>query len=230
LLIISEPHTPMLVLIVHPNRIIQIALSKLVNSIPGCHATKALANFDEASAFLSHSEEKLDLILIEPDHAKAGSISHLVGLTGAKIIIIANDDTSAEVEGWIREGARGVLGPAADDDQLEKAMAKVSQGEYWLNRDVTSRILSAMGHAQELSEEQHLISQLTAKEKLVIKAIVNGGGQTLRETALKLNISENTVRNHLTSIYGKLGIANRLELFVFAQKFMSETGQLAEAR
>ena len=63
--------------------------------------------------------------------------------------------------------------------------------------------------------------QLTAKEKLVIKALIEGQGQTLRATAQGLNISENTVRNHLTSIYAKLGVANRLELFVFAQRFMA---------
>jgi DNA-binding CsgD family transcriptional regulator len=55
----------------------------------------------------------------------------------------------------------------------------------------------------------------------VVKAVLDGGGKTLRETAKDLEISENTVRNHLRSIYSKLDLANRLELFVFAQQHFS---------
>ena len=118
---------------------------------------------------------------------------------------------------------RGVLGRDADFGQLAKAMSKVYAGEFWLNRAATSRILSAFGSAKELTPEQAKIALLTAKEKLVVQALVNGGGQTLRSTAKNLNISENTVRNHLTSIYSKLALANRLELFVFAQQHLSNS-------
>ena len=210
------------VLIVHPNRIIQIALSNLVNSLADFHVTATMNNCAQTMEYLARSEERIDLILIDPSNLASGAITSLVGMTAAKIMLIANDDGMAEIDGWVREGVRGILGPSADVEQFEKALQKVCQGEYWLNRDLTSRILSGLSHAQELTPEQSSIAQLTAKEKLVIKAIVNGGGQTLRETALKLNISENTVRNHLTSIYSKLGIANRLELFVFAQRFMAD--------
>ena len=210
------------VLIVHPNRIIQIALSNLVNSLADFNVTATMNSCAQTMDYLARSEERIDLILIDPSNIASGAITSLVGMTAAKIMLIANDDSMVEIDGWVREGARGILGPSADVEQFEKALQKVCQGEYWLNRDLTSRILSGLSHAQELTPEQSSIAQLTAREKLVIKAIVNGGGQTLRETALKLNISENTVRNHLTSIYSKLGIANRLELFVFAQRFMAD--------
>ncbi len=209
------------VLIVHPNRIIQIALSHLVSSFADFRVTVTMNNCAQTMDYLAHSEERIDLILIDPSSIASGALTRLIAMTAAKIMLITNDDSMVEIDGWVREGARGILGPSADIEQFEKALQKVCQGEYWLNRDLTSRILSSLSHAQELTPEQNLIAQLTAKEKLVIQAVVNGGGQTLRETALKLNISENTVRNHLTSIYSKLGIANRLELFVFAQRFMA---------
>lgn len=210
------------VLIVHPNRIIQIALSNLVNSLAGFRVTATMSNCDQAMDFLARSEDRIDLILIEPFNMESGFLSGLIEMTAAKVMLIANDENLVEIESWVKVGARGILGPNADIEQFEKALNKVCEGEYWLNRDITSRILSGLTHAQELTPAQSMIAQLTAKEKLVIKAIVNGEGQTLRETAMKLNISENTVRNHLTSIYSKLGIANRLELFVFAQRNMAD--------
>lgn len=198
-------------------------MRNLVGGIGGCQVINELGSVDSAVDYLARSEESIDLILVDSAIATSGSIASLVGVTAAKVIIMASDENSLNVDAWVKEGARGVLGPAADEAQFEKALHKVCEGEYWLNRDVTSRILSGLGQAQEQSAEQALISQLTAKEKMVIKALVNGEGQTLRATAQNLSISENTVRNHLTSIYAKLGIANRLELFVFAQRFMIDS-------
>jgi DNA-binding NarL/FixJ family response regulator len=97
----------------------------------------------------------------------------------------------------------------------------VYEGEFWFNRHITSCIFRNLGQTKELSDEQKRIAALTTKEKLVVKAVVDGGGKTLRETAKDLEISENTVRNHLRSIYSKLDLANRLELFVFAQQHFS---------
>ena len=212
----------MRILVAHPIRIVRIALTKLADSVDGCHVVNSFASIDSTVQYLEGSEEAIDLILIDSSIASPGSITRLVGATLAKVIVLSNDENSLNIDGWVKEGVRGVLGPTADEQHFEKALLKVCEGEYWLNRDVTSRILSGIGHAQEQSAEQALIGLLTAKEKLVVKALVNGEGQTLRATAQQLNISENTVRNHLTSIYSKLGIANRLELFVFAQRFMAD--------
>ena len=49
-------------------------------------------------------------------------------------------------------------------------------------------------------------------------ATVTYAGATAKVIAEKLHISEHTLRNHLTSIYDKLGVANRLELFAYAHK------------
>lgn len=211
----------MQLLIVHPINIMRIALSKFVNAIADCRVVCSLGDVSAAIDYLNNSEESIDLILVDSMNVKPTEITRLIEVTAAKVLIISNDDHSPDIDGWVKEGVRGVLSPEADEAQFTKALQKVCQGEYWLNRDVTSRILSGLGGANEPSPEQVLTAQLTAKEKLVIKALVEGQGQTLRATAQGLNISENTVRNHLTSIYAKLGVANRLELFVFAQRFMA---------
>ena len=64
--------------------------------------------------------------------------------------------------------------------------------------------------------EKHV--SLTAREHKVIDAVVEGSGALNVALAQGLFISEHTLRNHLTSIYHKLGVSNRLELYVYAIK------------
>jgi DNA-binding NarL/FixJ family response regulator len=65
------------------------------------------------------------------------------------------------------------------------------------------------------SETEH-INQLSDRERQVIQLI--GLGLRNKQIAAQLNISEVTVRHHLTSIFTKLGVADRLELLVFAHR------------
>jgi DNA-binding CsgD family transcriptional regulator len=66
--------------------------------------------------------------------------------------------------------------------------------------------------------EQKKIAQLTVREREIIALAASNAGATARAIAEKLSISEHTLRNHLTSIYEKLGVANRLELYAYAHQ------------
>ncbi len=209
------------ILIVHPSRIMQSALTRLINTDKNFRVASTFGRGLDLMELLQTSSEQVDIILLDPTAEHSGLISQIAPLTNAKIILLTLDEDSPQLEVWVKEGVRGVLGRDADFGQLLKAMTKVYAGEFWLNRLATSRILSSLGGAKELTPEQARIALLTAKEKIIIQAVVNGAGQTLRSTAILLKISENTVRNHLTSIYSKLALTNRLELFVFVQQHFS---------
>ena len=209
------------ILIVHPSRIIQSALTRLINTDKNFRVASTFGRGLDLMELLQTSSEQVDIILLDPTAEHSGLISQIAPLTNAKIILLTLDEDSPQLEVWVKEGVRGVLGRDADFGQLLKAMTKVYAGEFWLNRLATSRILSSLGGAKELTPEQARIALLTAKEKIIIQAVVNGAGQTLRSIAILLKISENTLRNHLTSIYSKLALTNRLELFVFVQQHFS---------
>ena len=211
------------VLIIHPSGIMQAALRRLIDRPGQVLVTGFATDVDSACELIRNPDHTYDVILLEMTHARAeGSVAKLVEQGNARVIVMSPTDAPAQVDLWIREGARGVLGPAADSDQLYKAMVKVNEGEFWLNRQMTSRILSGINiPARELTPEETRINRLTNKERIVIRAILAGQGQTLRNTAVALEISEHTLRNHLTSIYTKLEVANRLELFVFAQRYFA---------
>lgn len=209
------------ILVVHPSPLVQSALECLVRTDPAYFVVKTFGKGDELANFLTTTTDRFDIVLLSSDEEHPSLMLRISAMSDAKVLLLALEREPTDVESWLKEGARGLINPQADSAQLLKAISKVYAGEFWFNRQITSRIFSGLGQAKELSDEQKRIAELTAKERLVVKAVVDGGGKTLRETAKDLEISENTVRNHLRSIYSKLGLANRLELFVFAQQHLS---------
>jgi DNA-binding NarL/FixJ family response regulator len=171
---------------------------------------------------LTTTTDRFDVVLLNAEQEQPSLMLRIAAMSDAKVLLLALERCPSNIEDWLKVGARGLVHAQADTAELLKAISKVYAGEYWFNRQITSRMIANLGHNNEHTEEQKRIAALTTKEKLVVKAVVDGGGKTLRETAKGLEISENTVRNHLRSIYSKLGLANRLELFVFAQQYFSK--------
>ena len=209
------------VLVVHPSPIVQSALDGLVRQDTSYHVVKTFGRGDELALFLNTTTDRFDVVLLNVEQEQPSLMLRIAAMSDAKVLLLALEREPSNVEDWLKEGARGLVNPQADSAELLKAISTVYAGEFWFNRQMTSRIFSSLGQAKALSDEQKRIAALTAKEKLVVKAVLDGGGKTLRDTAKDLEISENTVRNHLRSIYSKLDLANRLELFVFAQQHFS---------
>lgn len=208
------------ILVVHPSPLVQSALNCMIRTDASFGVVKTFSRGAELADFLTMTTDRFDVVLLSVESEQPSLMLRIAAMTDAKVLLLALENEPLDVEAWIKEGARGLIGTQADFTQLCKAVEKVYAGEFWFNRQITSRIFSGLGQSKELSDEQRKIGELTTKEKLVVRAVVDGGGKTLRETAKDLQISENTVRNHLRSIYSKLGLANRLELFVFAQQHL----------
>jgi two-component system nitrate/nitrite response regulator NarL len=114
-----------------------------------------------------------------------------------------------------------VLDRHASPETFLEAIAKVHQGQLWLDRAATGRVFVALSRqetARAADTKHDRISTLTEREKKIVSCIFENSGDSARTIAEKLHISESTLRNHLTSIYGKLGIANRFELISYAHK------------
>jgi len=121
-------------------------------------------------------------------------------LTVSTILLTAAIQTF-EVTRALQLGARGVVLKESSPEVLLRSIRSVSEGEYW----VGSNILAQFGQLQ--GRETAI---LTARESEVISAIRSGNSN--KEIASKLAISEETVKRHLSNIYAKLGVSSRLEL------------------
>jgi two-component system, NarL family, nitrate/nitrite response regulator NarL len=104
-------------------------------------------------------------------------------------------------------GARGIVLKASPPELLLKSIRAVCDGQFW----VGSEAVTAWARTGQPSSSGF---GLTSREIEIIAAIKEGNSN--REIASKLAISEETVKRHLSNIYGKLGVSSRLELAVLA--------------
>jgi DNA-binding NarL/FixJ family response regulator len=117
----------------------------------------------------------------------------------------------------LQSGARGVLSKGRISD-LEPAIRAVLKGNYWVEgrevENVTSLIAELSGTLAADSPPQSY--GLTAREIEVIGLVTEGCSN--KEVASRLNITEDTVKRHLTNVFDKVGMSTRLELALFALK------------
>ena len=123
--------------------------------------------------------------------------------------------------GFIRQittlGARGILMKEHSAQTLIKAIECVHRGELWMDRSLVATLIGDLqreGEPETITNSHALkIAGLTPREHEVTTLI--GEGLKNKEIARRLFISETTVRHHLTSIFAKLGVSDRLELVIY---------------
>ncbi len=119
----------------------------------------------------------------------------------------------------VAAGARGVVRKEESVEQLLRAIEQVHAGDIWVNRGMIDDIMGLLkGQRAEHDERDARIAGLTQKENEVIAAVLHHRGAKSLVIAESLGISEHTLRNHLTTIYHKLGVHGRLELYVYAKE------------
>ena len=111
-------------------------------------------------------------------------------------------------------GASGLVLKEKAKDVLIKAVEKVYSGDIWFDRMLLKDVLSNISYNTK-SVEENRIKSLTRAERDVIEAF-GKNLTTTKEIANYLHIETSTVDKHLTSIYNKLGVSNRLGLVIYA--------------
>ena len=168
------------------------------------------------------AEFKPDIVLLDLDLKGSSSIDFLPALLQngtSKVVILSANRDQATLAAAVKAGARGVVSKEAPTDDVLAAVRKVHGGELWLDQSLMQALLGQLvAPAPKADPEAQRIASLTAREREVIGMIVQGKGALNKDLAERAFISERTLRNHLTTIYQKLDVANRLELYVYATK------------
>lgn len=164
-----------------------------------------------------------DVIMIDLDlNGENGVdlIPELSRMTSAKILVLTGTRDVAMRDRAMLAGARGVVEKGDTAETILRAIEMIYNGEVWLDRSSTSRIFNEISRKKsEVDDpEQRKIASLTRKERLTAAEIGRDATATTKTIAARLCISENTLRNHLTSIYSKLELSSRLELYVYVNK------------
>lgn len=169
-----------------------------------------------------------DLVLVDLDsEASADVLAELSSQGQAKILVITSSLDPAFHNRAILAGARGVVDKREEVTTLLKAIGKVHEGQMWMDRSATSRIFLELARqkadkAPDL--EASRLNLLTLRERQTVDALMSSPAAPAKVLAKSMSISEHTLRNHLTSIYSKLGVANRTELYAFVQRHRAKNG------
>ncbi len=135
-----------------------------------------------------------------------------------KIIILTTFDDDEYVFSALRYGASGYLLKGISMEELNQAIRKVYEGNAMINQDITAkvvRLFSQMAqNAISIQVEESDTKEIVKNEWKVIQLV--GGGLSNKEIAEKLNFSEGTVRNYLSSTLNKLNLRDRTQLAIWA--------------
>lgn len=208
------------VVVIDEQALVRAGLVTLINTDPGMKVVGEAGELAKAIEIVD--VQKPDIVLLGLNSANGAgpdAISMISKKSEQTRIIMVSSQT--EVDGNIealKHGALGIIFLTDRPENLVKAIRKVNSGEAWVERSLIADILHTISADESGTgnPEGDKIHELTSREKDVIQLI--GRGFKNRQIAEQLNLSETTVRHHLTSIYHKLGVTSRLELLVFANR------------
>jgi len=209
------------ILIVDDHAVIRAGLRLLIETDQRFGVCGEAGNCRDAIS--SAESEQPDLILLDIDLDGDNALECMPTLLRATpasrvLVLTGLSDAGVHAEA-LKAGAMGLVLKEKAADVLLKAIEKVNQGEVWFDRTTMGSVLAEMsrggGRAGE-DPEGAKIASLTDREREVVTLI--GEGLKNRQIAERLFISETTVRHHLTSVFDKLDVADRLELVIYAYR------------
>ncbi len=211
------------ILLVHHFRSFLWGLERVIESAkPPMQVAGAVLTADDAVACLETTKPDVILLDVTYDYQIGlDAIPKIIAKSPAKILMFAGEREANLREAAVLKGARGLVEKSAAPETILNAIRRVHAGELWLDHVSVGRVVVEFARRladQAADPERSKISMLTAREREVVVFAAANPGATAREIAGKLHVSEHTMRNHLNAIYEKLGVGNRVELYVYAQK------------
>ncbi|MCG5220435.1 response regulator transcription factor [Streptosporangium sp. KLBMP 9127] len=193
--------TPIRLLIADDHPVVRDGLSSMFASAPGFEVLGAAA--DGADVVRLAQELRPDVILMDlrmPGMDGLAAIIELARLgVSARVLVLTTYDSDTDVLPAIEAGATGYLLKDSPREELLRGARAAARGESVLSPSVAARLMNRM---------RAPTPQLLSPRELEVLELV-AAGNTNREAAVRLFITEATVKSHLLNIYTKLGVNDR---------------------
>ena len=175
---------------------------------------------NRAEALLLAEKEQPDIILFDLMLGDEDGLEFLPALCdispNSRVLVLTGVQTTESHRIAIRRGAMGIVLKQQAADLLLKAIRKVYAGEVWIDRSMMGSVLDDVRteRQQGTNTEATKIASLTPREREVVALVSEGLKNKL--IGERLYISETTVTHHLSSVFSKLEVSDRLELIIYA--------------
>jgi DNA-binding NarL/FixJ family response regulator len=165
----------------------------------------------EADSVVELVSPEADVVVVAGDDFLEEAARAVVEEGTQAILLLSEDDRSVPLLREVAPRGWGVISPDVSPEELSAAIVAVAQGLVVLPRTLTGRLLRGHEAVEELAEP------LTAREREVLGLL--GRGLSNKMIARDLQISEHTVKFHVSSIYAKLDAASRTEAVRLGARF-----------
>ncbi len=193
-------------------------LRKLLEAEPGMQIVGEAVDGEETVKVVR--QLKPHVLLLDLSLPKLSGLEVLAELSKLElqtrtIMLTAAIEREQVVEA-LQLGVRGIVLKHSALQLLLKSIRCVHEGQYWVGQEGVSDLIHALRRMRPSRGGSEVPRNfgLSAREMEVIALIV--AGYTNKDLARELGISENTAKHHLTNIFDKLGVSNRLELVLYA--------------
>lgn len=140
-------------------------------------------------------------------------LAALVATPGRDVVLLSLQPDDGEALAAFELGARGYAHALATAEMLREVDAVVAHGGLWVGPALMARLLRALGtRPTRTAPRADVLEGLSAREREVAEAVADGLSN--KEIALRLALTERTVKAHLAAVFDKLGVRDRLQLVV----------------
>ena len=205
------------ILLAHKQTILREGLTKVLSKQPDLKVVAGAADRQEALKLVT--EVKPDVLLLDssvPVHSVMDAFRCLgPALNGSRVLVLAATQETSSIRKVFRLGVRGVVMREAATEVLIEAIRCIAENMYWnLDHRAANLGILLKELARPAAKAPLKKYGLTPREMEIVSAIVSGYSN--RQIAERMSISQSTIKHHLTNIFDKLGVYNRLELALFA--------------
>ncbi|MGE5725943.1 MAG: LuxR C-terminal-related transcriptional regulator [Acidobacteriota bacterium] len=131
----------------------------------------------------------------------------------SKLIVLTAGASQDEVLEFFRRGAHGIIDRSIPPETLVACIRKVAKGDIWLDEQAVNWVLHAFRTQATRPLAPAAKVHLTQKEMMIVACVAQG--MKNKEIAIRVNTTEQVVKNYLRKVYDKLGVSDRLELALY---------------
>lgn len=203
------------VMIADDHSLMREGLKQILELEPDIEVISLVANGEEVIKEAQRC--KPNVILMDINMPKMSGLDALRRLkdigVDSRVIILTIHDSREYLYETIRIGANGYVLKDSDSDTLIKAIRDVNEGKSYIQPSLSELLVKEFNSREGKSKESLCIESLTKREYEVLTLIAEGMNN--REIAEKLFISEKTVKNHVSNIFKKINVADRVQAAIF---------------
>ena len=205
------------VLIADDHCLFRDGLKTLLRSEPGFVVVGEAHDGDEAVTLTRQHRPDILLLDLNMPHSGLEAARDLCAEPASvRTILLAAEISQEDIMKALQFCVKGVVLKDTASDILFRSIRSVMAGQYWLGRESVSNLVETLRTLICSPQAPKHVERfgLTQRELEIVSKVC--AGYTNKEMARTLSISEDTVKHHLSKIYNKVGMSNRLELALFA--------------